>query len=122
MFSQIQVGQQRDCDLQPVESQHSEDNLSRMPNVGECIVALFTDGAFPLTCVGGDYLEADFYVKTKVSQMGKNSSLWKQPSIEQRENHRIHKNSVLPIRLVFGVNKFSTHRDVIYKLLNGGHP
>ena len=88
--SPIQVEQQEDCrlQLQPVEPGHSDlndDSLSPMPNVGECIVALFTDGAFPgeVTSVDGDYLEADFYVKAKVSQMGKNSSLWKRPSRER---------------------------------------
>ena len=92
--------------------------MSPMPNVGECIVALFTDGAGEVTSVDGYYLEADFYAKAKVSQMGKNSSLWKRPLIGQRENHHIHKNSVLPIRPIFGVNKYSTHRVVIYELLN----
>ena len=90
------------------------------PKVGECIAALFIDGAFPgeVTHVEDDHLEADFYLKAQIAQMEKNASLWKRPSIERRENHRIHKSSVLPIRPVFGVNRYSTHRIVIYELLN----
>ena len=90
------------------------------PNLGEYVIALFTDGAFPgeVTLVDGDYLEADFFVKATIVQIKKRDSLWKRPSLEKREHHRIHKNSVLPIRPVFGVNRYSTHRIVIYDLLN----
>ena len=90
------------------------------PNLGEYVIALFADGAFPgeVTIVDGDYLEADFFVKAAIVQMKKSGSLWKRPSLEKQEHHCIHKNSVLPIRPVFGVNRYSTHRIVIYDLLN----
>ena len=77
--SRIQVDSKKIVICNFNESNHSDlvndDSLSPMPNVGECIVALFTDGAFPgeVTSVDGDYLEADFYVKAKVSQMRKKS-------------------------------------------------
>ena len=95
-------------------------NTTKMRKVGECIVALFTDGAFPgeVTNVEEDFIEADFYVKANIKQSGTSASLWKRSSIDQKENYKIHKNSLLPVRPVFGVNKFSTHRCVIFELLN----
>ena len=71
-----------------------------------------------MTLVDGDYLEADFFVKATIVQMKKSDSLRKRPSLEKRKHHRIHKNSVLSIRLVFGVNRYSTHCIVIHDLLN----
>ena len=54
-------------------------NTTEMPKVGECIVALFTDGAFPgeVTNVKEDFIEADFYVKANIKQSGTSASLWK---------------------------------------------
>ena len=46
------------------------------------------------------------------------SSVWKMPSLEKRERQKVHKLSILPIRPDFGVNQYSTHRIVMYDLLN----
>ena len=82
--------------------------------VGECIAALFTDVAFP--SVDGDY-RGRFLHQGQSFLNGKKLKSF-EAALDQRENHHIHKNSVLPIRPVFGVNKYSTHRVVIYELLN----
>ena len=68
--------------------------------------------------IEGDYVEADFFVPAKVSQMEDIVSLWKRPSMDKDEQYTVHRNSILPIRPVFELNKFSTHRMVIYELVN----
>ena len=90
------------------------------PIKGAFIMALFTDRAYPgeVMEIEGDYVEADFFVPAKVSQMEDIVSLWKRPSMDKDEQYTVHRNSILPIRPVFELNKFSTHRMVIYELVN----
>ena len=82
-------------------------------------MVLFEDGAYPaeVTQFNGDHHEVEVFAK---AWNGKRNgvSLWKHPSQDQKENHWIHKNSVLPVRPVFGVDKYSTHLMILYELLN----
>ena len=62
-----------------------------------------------------EHLEVEVFAKAGNGKMN-GVTLWKHPSEDQKENHLIHKNSVLPVRPVFG--KYSTHRMIVHELLN----
>ena len=82
-------------------------------------MVLFKDGVYPaeVTQLNEEHLEVEVFAK---AGNGKRNvvCLWKHPSQDQKENHWIHSNSVLPVRPVFGVKKYSTHRMIVYELLN----
>ena len=90
------------------------------PNDERFIRGQFTGGIFPgeVIEVIGDTVRVDFLVPPTVLKMEKGGSLWKRPSSDQRENHILHRNSVLPIYPVMTINHCSTRRVVIYQLLN----
>ena len=67
--------------------------------VSECIMVQLNE----------EHLEVEVFAKAGNGKWN-GVSLWKHPSQDQKENHWIHKNSVLPVRPMFGVNKYSTHR------------
>ena len=86
------------------------------PNEEQFIIRSFTDGIFPgeVIEVIGNTVRADFLVPATVLKMEEGESLWKRPSSDLRENHILHRNSVLPIYPVMTINHYSTHRVVIY--------
>ena len=93
---------------------------SWLPTAGECIVGLFADSYYQgeVIKVEDDYVEADFLIQASIAQMEKGSSLWKRPSLDRSERHKLHRSSVLPIRPVLELNRYSTHRTITYELIN----
>ena len=81
------------------------------PNEGEFIIGLFTDGYYPreVIKVQGEYIEVDFLVQVSIAQVKKDSSLWKRPSIDRSERHKVH------------LNRFSNARqnDRYYQIFTG---
>ena len=73
------------------------------PNEGEFIIGLFTDGYYPVEVikVQSEYIKAYFLVQVSVAQMKKDSRLWKHPSMDRSERHKVHRSSILQIRPVW---------------------
>ena len=92
------------------------------PNEREFIIGLFTDGYYPgeVIKVQGEYIEADFLVQVSIAQMKKDSSLWKRPSMDRSERHKVHRSSILRIRPALELNRYYTHRSIIFELTNAG--
>ena len=90
------------------------------PNEGEFIIGLFTDGYYPgeVIIVQGEYIEADFLLQVLIAQMKKDSSLWKRPLMNISERHKVHRSSIFPIYPVLELNRYSTHRTIIFEPRN----
>ena len=43
---------------------------------------------------------------------------WKRSSEDQNEKYTIHQSSILPVRPVLDVSKYSTNRNIVFELLN----
>ena len=84
----------------------------------EFIVGLFTTGIYPgeIVAIDDDYIAADFFVAANLQEDDKR--FWKRSSDDQNEKYTIHKSSILPVRPVLDVSKYSTNRNVIFELLN----
>ena len=65
-----------------------------------------------------DHITADFLKPVFLNQNYNQLSLWKKPCELNKDQHRIEMQSVVPIRPVLGLSKFSTRRLVIFELSN----
>ena len=85
----------------------------------EFIVGLFTSGIYlgEVISSSGDMVTADFLLPASVRQSNEESRYWKRSSEDQDEIYEIHKNSVLPIRPVLNLSKYSTNRIIVYDLV-----
>ena len=90
------------------------------PKKGQFIFGLFTDGVCPgeVKKITEDTVNADFLTRTTVPKMNVDESLWKRPSYVHTYNYTLHRNSVLPFYPVVTINRFSTHRVIIYQVMN----
>ena len=116
MLYSVQVEERTAGNTNPPQHLDTDKNNTEF-EVGENVVALFTEGIYPgeIIEINGDFLGLELYAKVGSAS---SSSVWKMPSLEKRERQKVHKLSILPIRPVFGVNQYSTHRIVMYDLLN----
>ena len=89
-------------------------------NVGEYVVGLFEDGFYPgeVLKIENGYVTADFLAPVILKQNVNDASLWKRPSSVSADIHKLEEDSILPIRPVLEISKFSNSRLVIYELLN----
>ena len=106
--------------VQAMEELNVSGEESCLYKEGEFIVGLFTSGIYPgeVTRTYGDMVTADFLIPANVRQSNEQSRFWKRSSEDQAEKYEIHKNSVLPIRPVLSLSKYSTNRTIIYDLVN----
>ena len=74
------------------------------PKQGDFIIGAFEDGVYPgsVNHVDGEYANCDFMEMAKVTNAN-GKSLWKWPSISQRDNQILHKKSILPIKPVLDI-------------------
>ena len=102
-----------------VTSDGDEEDVSFMKE-GEFIVGLFTSGIYPgeVTKISGDMVTADFLIPANIRKTNEKHRFWKRSSNDQNEKYEIHKNSVLPIRPVLLISKYSTNRTIVYDLMN----
>ena len=90
------------------------------PKQGDFIIGAFEDGAYPgsVNRVDGEYANCDFMVMAKISNANE-KSLWKWPSISQRDNQTLHKDYILPIKPVLDIaNEHTTRRVVVMEMKN----
>ena len=89
-------------------------------NVGEYVVGLFEDGFYPgeVLKIENGYVTADFLAPVILKQNVNDASLWKRPSSVSADIHELEEDSILSIRPVLEISKFSNIRLVIYERLN----
>jgi hypothetical protein len=119
MFTWFTRQQQQQKQTQQQDDVLEKGNDIWPPRVGEFVYGLFDDGVFPCEVAGliGDSLDLNILVPTTVPNM-KEESLWKRPSISTNSRYTLHRSSVLPLYPFIIINKYSTHRIVIYECLN----
>ena len=85
----------------------------------EFIIGLFTTGIYPgeIVAIDDDYITADFFVPANL-QGEDDKRFWKRSSEDQNEKYTIHQSSILPVRPVLDVSKYSTNRNIVFELLN----
>ena len=108
--------------IAPLASDSTKDTENDIwpPKIGQYIYGLFEDGVFPgeVKSVTGDTVEMDILVPAKVPNMKAEESIWKRPSLSCKSCYKLHRNSVLPFHPVITVNRYSTHRVMVFQLLN----
>ena len=69
--------------------------------------------------VVNEIVNVDILVSATVPNMAQ-ESLWKRPSLDKTFgfNFSVHRNSILPFHPVLTVNRYSTHRVIIYEVMN----
>ena len=116
------------CENTFPETQQSQNSISEPsnnndiwpPKVGEYVFGLFDDGISPgeVKEVTADSVNIDILVPAKAPNMDMNESLWKRPSLTMNYNYTLHRNSILPFYPVMVINRYSTHRVLIYQVVN----
>ena len=88
--------------------------------VGEFVIGVFTDGFYPgeILEIQGDNITIDFLKPVVLKQDKEGLSLWKRPSVYSADRHTLESESILPIRPVLSITKYSNSRIVIYQLVN----
>ena len=106
--------------IEKTETSTSFNDQENTFSVGEFVIGLFTDGFYPGEVVRLDEnsVTVDFLQKTVLKQDKENLSLWKNPSECHPDRHTLEFDSILPIRPVLSITKFSNSRLVIYELKN----
>ena len=86
---------------------------------GEFVVGLFEDGFYPgeILKVEGDFVTIDFLAPIFLKQNVTEKSLWKKTSETAADIHSLETSSILPIRPVLHISKFSNRRIIIYELV-----
>ena len=91
------------------------------PKKGQFVFGLFEDGIVPAEVneVSTNNVNIDILVRATVPNMDGSESLWKRPSLANSGcNYTLDRDSILPFHPVMIINKYSTHRVVIYEVLN----
>ena len=90
------------------------------PSIGQFVFGLFEDGVFPgeVKSVQREEIEVSILFPTKVPSIATGESLWKRPSLTAKSVYKVHRDSILPFHPVMSINRYSTHRIVIYEVHN----
>ena len=107
----------------PTISEKSSSDISQGNTTyceGEFVVGLFEDGFYPgeILKVEGDFVTIDFLAPIFLKQNVTEKSLWKKTSETAADIHSLETSSILPIRPVLHISKFSNRRIIIYELVN----
>ena len=92
------------------------------PKVGQFVFGLFEDGIAPgeVKSVSSNTVNIDILIPATVPSMDGSESLWKRPSLASCTsfNYTLDRDSILPLHPVMIINKYSTHRVVVYEIVN----
>ena len=90
--------------------------------VGQFVFGLFEDGIAPgeVKSVTSNNVNFDILIPATVPSMEGSGSLWKRPSLASCRsfNYTLDRESILPLHPVMVINMYSTHRVVIYEIVN----
>ena len=117
---QQQPESQSEVDSHIESSRDIQQPMPQKMEVGEFAVGMFTDGFYPgeITKIEEEHVTINFLIPHQNNKDNDNKDLWKWPSEHQTDEHKLHMSSILPIRPVLGISKFSTNRIIIYELVN----